>query len=94
MLSYSDNGQEAVEMAKKTKFDLILMDIQIPILNGYEATRLIKSDCPSTIVIAQTAHAMLDERTHCLDAGCDDYLAKPINRKELLNKIQLLFDQL
>jgi PAS domain S-box-containing protein len=91
-LFYSDNGPEAVEMAKNTKFDLILMDIQIPLLNGYEATRLIKSANPSTIIIAQTAHAMLDERTHCLDAGCDDYLAKPINRKELLSKIQLLFD--
>jgi PAS domain S-box-containing protein len=92
-LYYSDNGQEAVEMAQMTKFDLILMDIQIPLLNGYEATRIIKSASPSTIIIAQTAHAMLDERTHCLDAGCDDYLAKPINRKELLNKIQLLFEQ-
>jgi len=92
-LFYSDNGQKAVEMARETMFDLILMDIQIPLLNGYEATRLIKSTCPSTIIIAQTAHAMLDERTHCLEAGCDDYLAKPINRKELLNKIQLLFNQ-
>jgi PAS domain S-box-containing protein len=91
-LSYSDNGLDAVELAKKTIFDLILMDIQIPILNGYEATRLIKSANPSTIIIAQTAHAMLDERSHCNEAGCDDYLAKPINRKELLNKIQTLFD--
>jgi PAS domain S-box-containing protein len=91
-LYYSDNGPDAVEMAKKTMFNLILMDIQIPLLNGYQATRLIKTACPSTIIIAQTAHAMLDERTHCLEAGCDDYLAKPINRKELLTKIQLLFD--
>jgi PAS domain S-box-containing protein len=90
-LFYSDNGLEAVEMAKKTIFDLILMDIQIPLLNGYEATRLIKSQSPSTIIIAQTAHAMLDERSHCIEAGCDDYLPKPINRKELLSKIQHLF---
>jgi PAS domain S-box-containing protein len=90
-LYYSDNGQEAVEMAKKTKFHLILMDIQIPLLNGYEATRLIKAASPSTIIIAQTAHAMLDERSHCTEAGCDDYLAKPINRKELFGKIQVLF---
>ncbi|MFZ4706954.1 MAG: PAS domain S-box protein [Bacteroidales bacterium] len=91
-LFYSDNGQEAVEMAQKTTFNLILMDIQIPLLDGYQATLLIKSASPSTIIIAQTAHAMLDERTHCLEAGCDDYLAKPINRKELLAKIQFLFD--
>jgi len=88
----ASNGQEAVEMARETTFDLVLMDIQIPIIDGYETTRLIKSFSPSTNIIAQTAHAMTDERTHCLEAGCNDYLSKPINRKDLLNKIQLLFD--
>jgi PAS domain S-box-containing protein len=86
------NGQEAIDMAHKTAFDLILMDIQIPIIDGYEATRMIREFDPSTTIIAQTAHAMTDERTHCLEAGCNDYLSKPINRKELLNKIQMFFN--
>jgi len=89
----ASNGEEAVNMSRETKFDLILMDIQIPILDGYEATRLIKSFSPSTFIIAQTAHAMTDERTHCLEAGCNDYLSKPINRKDLLSKIQLFFNE-
>jgi PAS domain S-box-containing protein len=89
----ASNGQDAVDLSRKIPFDLILMDIQIPILDGYEATRLIKAFSPSTIIIAQTAHAMTDERLHCMDAGCNDYLSKPINRKDLLNKIQLFFDQ-
>ena len=88
----ASDGQQAVDMARATPFHLVLMDIQIPTLDGYEATRLIKSFSPSTIIIAQTAHAMTDERTHCIEAGCNDYLSKPINRKDLLNKIQLLFD--
>ncbi len=86
------NGQEAVNMAQETSFDLILMDIQIPIIDGYEATRRIKLFSPFTTIIAQTAHAMTDERTHCLEAGCNDYLSKPINRKDLLNKIHLSFN--
>ena len=89
----ASNGQEAVDMARETTFDLILMDIQIPILDGYEATRLIKSFSSSTTIIAQTAHAMTDERTHCLEAGCNDYLSKPINRMDLLNKIQMFFGE-
>lgn len=87
------NGQEAVDMARKIEFDLILMDIQIPIIDGYEATRMIKAFSPSSVIIAQTAHAMTDERMHCLEAGCNDYLSKPINRKDLLTKIQLFFDE-
>ena len=80
-------------MARETAFDLVLMDIQIPIIDGYEATRLIKSFSPSTIIIAQTAHAMTDERSNCLEAGCNDYLSKPINRKDLLSKILLYFTE-
>ena len=56
-------------------------------------TLLIKSFSPSTIIIAQTAHAMTNERSNCLEAGCNDYLSKPINRKDLLNKILLLFNE-
>lgn len=93
ILFNASNGQEAVDMARETVFDLILMDIQIPIIDGYEATRLIKSFSPSTIIIAQTAHAMTNERSNCLEAGCNDYLSKPINRKDLLNKILLLFNE-
>lgn len=93
MLFNASNGQEAVDMARETVFDLILMDIQIPIIDGYESTRLIKSFSPSTIIIAQTAHAMTNERSNCSEAGCNDYLSKPINRKDLLNKILLLFNE-
>ncbi|MEN6385373.1 MAG: response regulator, partial [Phycisphaerales bacterium] len=79
-----DNGLEAVNAVGKQKFDAILMDIQMPVMNGYEATRQIKAKCPAVPVIALTACAMKGDDEKCFAAGCDDYLTKPIDRKKLL----------
>lgn len=83
---WAKNGKEAVDIFKKEEdIDLILMDLQMPEMNGYEATKIIKKTDPKLPIIAQTAFAMSDDREKALDAGCDDYLAKPIKSKDLLH---------
>jgi CheY-like chemotaxis protein len=87
-IEWVKNGIEAVDFAKEhpdTK--LILMDLQMPEMNGYDATREIKKMYPEMPVIAQTAFAMSDDRTKAIEAGCDDYLAKPIRSKDLLDAV-------
>jgi CheY-like chemotaxis protein len=87
-IEWAKNGIEAVDFAKEhpdTK--LILMDLQMPEMNGYDATREIKKMYPEMPVIAQTAFAMSDDRTKAIEAGCDDYLAKPIRSKDLLDTV-------
>jgi len=79
-----DNGYEAVQCVEKENFDAILMDIQMPVMNGYEATKLIKAKHPEVPVIALTACAMKGDDDKCYAAGCDDYLTKPVDRKKLL----------
>ena len=84
------NGVQAVALAESRVVDLILMDMGLPIMNGWQATHRIKSS-PATRaipIIALTAYAMSDDKTKALDAGCDDYEAKPINFPRLLSKIQ------
>jgi PAS domain S-box-containing protein len=83
------NGREAVEMVQTESFDLILMDIQMPVMDGYEATRLIKSDARAgnVPIVALTAHAMKGEREKILDAGFDGYLTKPVKKEELIREI-------
>ncbi|MDD1637454.1 MAG: response regulator [Methylococcaceae bacterium] len=85
------NGEESVELAKSMLPDLILMDMSLPVMDGWEATSLIKSD-PLTQhipIIALTAHAMDEDRRKALDAGCDEYDSKPIELSRLLSKIRL-----
>lgn len=82
---WAKNGKEAVDIFNGEEIDLILMDLQMPEMNGYEATKIIKKTDPKLPIIAQTAFAMSDDREKALDAGCDDYLAKPIKSKDLLN---------
>lgn len=84
------DGQQGVEMAASEKPDLILMDMSLPVLDGWEATRRIKADetLKSIPVIALTAHAMAGDREQALAAGCDDYDTKPIELDRLLGKIQ------
>jgi two-component system, cell cycle response regulator DivK len=87
-IEWVKNGIEAVNFAKDhPDLNLILMDLQMPEMNGYDATREIKKIYPKLIIIAQTAFAMSDDRTKALEAGCDDYLAKPIRSKDLLDTV-------
>jgi CheY-like chemotaxis protein len=80
-VNIAGNGKEAVEMAVTEPYDLIVMDCQMPGMDGYEATALIRAKgghTARTPIIALTAQAMEDDRQRCLDAGMDDYIAKPI----------------
>jgi len=86
---WAKNGLEVLDICEKEKImDLVLMDLQMPEMNGYEATQILKKKYPDLPVVAQTAFAMSDDREKALDAGCDDYLAKPIKSKDLLNIAQ------
>ena len=88
------DGQQGVELAQSEKPDLILMDMSLPILDGWSATRAIK-DNPVTAnipVIALTAHAMSGDRQKALAAGCDDYDTKPVELTRLLEKMSVLLD--
>ena len=85
---YAKNGLEAIDMFEHSHhFDLILMDIRMPVMNGYEATRKIRSADPDVPIISLTAYAMAEDRQKSLDAGCDAYLSKPIMPDELLHSI-------
>jgi len=77
------NGMDAINECKNTRFDLVLMDIRMPVMDGYEATQLIKKERKDIPVIAQTAYALKGEREKSLAAGCDNYISKPIDAKEL-----------
>ncbi|MFV0376385.1 MAG: response regulator [Mangrovibacterium sp.] len=86
---WAKNGHEVVELYKQHQnVNLILMDLQMPEMNGYEATRIIKELNPKVPIIAQTAFAMSEDRDKALEAGCDDYLAKPIRSKDLINLVE------
>lgn len=79
----ANDGALAVKIATEEPFDLIFMDIQMPNLNGYQATQILKKKGIKAPIIALTAHAMEGDRQKCLDAGCDDYLSKPVNKGNL-----------
>ena len=86
------NGQEGVDMAVSEKPDLILMDMSLPVMDGWEATRQVKAN-PATRaipVIALTAHAMVQDRERAMAAGCDDFDTKPVELPRLLEKIKTL----
>ena len=87
-VTIAKDGQEAVEKSREQEFDLIIMDIQMPRMNGYEATRTIRRDGKTTPIAALTANAMKGDDQKCIAAGCDDYLAKPIDRGKLLQIIR------
>jgi len=86
----ANNGKEAIEMLQKKKYGLMLMDIQMPIMGGFEATRQIRvseageSHIP---IIAMTAHAMKGDRERCIEAGMDDYISKPVDKRSLFTAV-------
>ena len=86
------NGKEGINKANDEKPDLILMDLSLPIINGWDATREIKANVKTSNIpiIALTAHAMAEDRKKALDAGCDEYDTKPIEFNRLLDKINTL----
>jgi CheY-like chemotaxis protein len=83
------NGQEGVELAERERPELILMDLSLPLMDGWEATRQLKAndDLRSIPVIALTSHAMVGDEEKALAAGCDDYLVKPLDEDELMARI-------
>ena len=91
-VSFAMDGAEGIRMAAELKPDLILMDLSLPVLDGWEATRRLKA-APETRqipVIALTSHAMVGERERALAAGCDDFDTKPVEFQRLLGKIRAL----
>ena len=81
------SGVDAVNICHKEDFNLILMDIQLPEKNGFDATTEIKKFKPDIPVIAQTAYAFESDKQKAIEAGCSDYIAKPFRKDELLNMV-------
>jgi CheY-like chemotaxis protein len=92
---FAMDGQQGVEMARSEKPDIILMDMSLPVMDGWEATRRIKSDgaMRNAPVIGLTAHAMSGDREKALKAGCDDYDTKPVELDRLIEKIERLLGE-
>ncbi|TVM15951.1 hypothetical protein DPQ33_13355 [Oceanidesulfovibrio indonesiensis] len=92
LLDVAGDGAEAVCMARETAYDLVLMDMEMPVMDGLEATRTIRqeekhSGRAAVPIVALTAHALDSERRRCLDAGCDAFVSKPVRKSELLETI-------
>ncbi len=85
----ANNGEEAINYVKNDpEIALVLMDIRMPVMGGHEATQLIKKERPDLPIIAQTAFALAGDKEKALEAGCDDYISKPINRTQLISLIE------
>ena len=86
------NGREAIEICHNNpEIDLIIMDVKMPVMNGYEATKEIRTFNKDVIIIAQTAYALTGDREKMLEAGCNDYISKPVNKTEFLSLIKKYF---
>lgn len=90
----ADTGEKAVViMQSNPDIDLIFMDIKMPKLNGYEATRLIRKFNSNVIIIAQTAYALEGDKEKSIEAGCNEYISKPINKNELEGLVKKYFEK-
>lgn len=83
----AENGQKAVDMVEQGEFDIVLMDMQMPVMNGMEATKIIKAKHPQLPVLAVTANAFSSDRAAAIEAGCDEFITKPINAVACLETI-------
>ena len=92
-LTEAENGEEAIAAVAKRRPDLILMDIQLPIMDGYEATRRIRTDpdLKSVPIIAVTSYALAGDEDKALEAGCNGYVCKPYSPRDLLAKVRAYF---
>ena len=91
VLLEADHGQMAIEMLKNQDIDVILMDIKMPVIDGYTATKMIREFNTSVKIIAQSAFAQTEDIEKARAAGCDDFVTKPIKRKLLIETINALF---
>ncbi len=89
------DGRQGVDMARSGSYDLILMDMSLPEIDGWEATRQLRAstETASIPIIALTAHAMAGDREKAMEAGCDDYDVKPVELPRLLSKIETLLSR-
>ena len=87
------NGKEAVELVGKNAYDMVLMDIKMPIMDGLEATRLIRTEMPDLPIIALTANAFDSDRVAAMEAGCNNFLSKPINADKCNKAIRELIGE-
>jgi CheY-like chemotaxis protein/HPt (histidine-containing phosphotransfer) domain-containing protein len=90
----AENGQIGVDQARAKSFDLILMDMQMPVMDGYTATRTLRSLGMKTPILALTAHAMRGDREKCLAAGCTGYLSKPVQIDQMIEVIRATMNHL
>jgi CheY-like chemotaxis protein len=94
-LDEAENGAIAVDMYKQGNYDLVFMDVQMPVMDGHEATKLIRAweeenNKTRTKIVSLTAHALKEEVDKCMEAGCDTHLSKPIKKATLLKTIEKL----
>jgi CheY-like chemotaxis protein len=84
-----ENGQLALEALDQEDYDLIFMDMQMPVMDGYIATRTLRESGKTLPIVALTAYAMKEDDKKCFAAGCDDYMSKPMNRKRLIEVLEM-----
>jgi two-component system sensor histidine kinase/response regulator len=92
-IMWAKDGKEALDLCLKNKIDLVIMDLKMPNMNGYEAAKEIKKTKHDIKIIAQTAFTNDEDKQKCLNAGCDNYIAKPINIKKLFSAINKAFSK-
>lgn len=86
-VQHAENGREGVALAENNDYDVLLIDIQMPIMDGFEATSLLRSRGYDKPILALTAHAMKEDRNRCLEAGCDDHISKPVDGRALVASV-------